>query len=278
MHFFLRTSLTHEKASELHQKITFATIVAGESRCKCRAAAAAITDYRCQPAVYLVKQQSLWFDQADSQFTVSDVTNEKSEIFKEPSTQNPYTCLRTKLMKNLSPSEEQRVCQLISEEELENRKPSHHFRFLAGGTVVQDNFLRQLWLQQSKKNLSGASGVAGYLRWIMIGLSQSISKIKDLHIISVIENWIVVGTLLAIKESHQLQQASSAQTMPIDLPLHSNISIFVVQEDRSMLRYEILNKHLEDRMEYSTFQIIIALPDEIMYLILKSYRVADSDY
>lgn len=112
---------------------------------------------------------SLWFAQADSQFTISDISTEVTkfhyvvsqldariaaeveDIITNPPALNPYTFLRQKLIERLSSSEEQRVRQLISEEELGDRKPSQflrHLRSLAGATVVQDNLLRQLWLQR----------------------------------------------------------------------------------------------------------------------------------
>lgn len=117
---------------------------------------------------------SLWFAQADSQFTLSDITNEVTkfhyvvsqldarialeieDVITNPPPVNPYTFLRTKLIARLSASEEQRVRQLISEEELGDRKPSQflrHLRSLAGTTVVQDNLLRQLWLQRISSNV-----------------------------------------------------------------------------------------------------------------------------
>ncbi|KAL4126000.1 hypothetical protein QTP88_010232 [Uroleucon formosanum] len=47
--------------------------------------------------------------------------------------------------------QEQRVRQLINEEEVGDRKPSQflrHLRSLAGTTTLQDNILRQLWLRR----------------------------------------------------------------------------------------------------------------------------------
>lgn len=117
---------------------------------------------------------SLWFVQAESQFIISDIRNEVTkfhyivsqldarvaaeveDIISHPPAVNPYTFLREKLILRLSASEEKRVRQLISEEELGDRKPSQflrHLRSLAGATVVQDNLLRQLWLQRLPSNV-----------------------------------------------------------------------------------------------------------------------------
>ncbi|CAB0042206.1 unnamed protein product [Trichogramma brassicae] len=107
--------------------------------------------------------------QADSQFVLSDITSEVTkfhyvvsqldalialeveDVITSPLAVTPYTFLRAKLIERLSASEEQRVRQLISEEELGYRKPSQflwHLRSLARNTIVQDNLLRQLWLQR----------------------------------------------------------------------------------------------------------------------------------
>ncbi|XP_058799032.1 uncharacterized protein LOC131668682 [Phymastichus coffea] len=117
---------------------------------------------------------SLWFVQADSQFTLSDITNEVTkfhyvvsqldarialeveDVIKNPPQLNPYTYLRTKIIERLSASEEQRVRQLISAEELGDRKPSQFLRHLqsfAGTTIVPDNLLRRLWLQRLPQNV-----------------------------------------------------------------------------------------------------------------------------
>ncbi|XP_058802317.1 uncharacterized protein LOC131670610 [Phymastichus coffea] len=111
----------------------------------------------------------MWFAQADSQFIISNITNEVTkfhyvvsqldtriaveveDVIVNPPADNPYTFLRTKLIERLSASEEQRVRRLISEEELGDRKPSQflrHLRTLIGTTVIPDNLLRQFWLQR----------------------------------------------------------------------------------------------------------------------------------
>lgn len=116
----------------------------------------------------------LWFAQADSQFTISGIINEATkfhyvvaqldtryaaeveDIIDDPPAENRYQFLRTKLIERLSASEEQRVRQLVSEEELGDRKPSQflrHLRSLAGTSALQDNLLRQLWLRRLPSNV-----------------------------------------------------------------------------------------------------------------------------
>lgn len=125
------------------------------------------------PAFWLDKPR-LWFIQAESQFTLSNIVNEVTkfhhvvsqldqrtafeveDVIANPPPLNPYSFLRDKIIERLSASEEQRVRQLISAEELGDRKPSQflrHLRSLAGTTIVQDNFLRQLWLPRLPPNV-----------------------------------------------------------------------------------------------------------------------------
>ncbi|XP_050521760.1 uncharacterized protein LOC126908202 [Daktulosphaira vitifoliae] len=115
------------------------------------------------------ERPSLWFSQVDSQFAISGITSEETkfnyvvaqldtryaaeveDIITNPPPTERYKHLRAKLVERLSISEEQRVRQLINEEELGDRKPSQflrHLRSLAGTTTLQDNILRQLWLRR----------------------------------------------------------------------------------------------------------------------------------
>lgn len=118
---------------------------------------------------FWAERPSLWFSQVDSQFAISGITSEETkfnyvvaqldtryaaeveDIITNPPPTERYKHLRTKLVERLSISEEQRVRQLINEEELGDRKPSQflrHLRSLAGTTTLQDNILRQLWLRR----------------------------------------------------------------------------------------------------------------------------------
>lgn len=112
---------------------------------------------------------SLWFSQAESQFVISGITSDETkfhyvvaqldtryateveDIITNPPETDKYKVLRTQLIQRLSASEEQRVRQLVSDEELGDRKPSQflrHLRSLAGSSTLQDNLLRQLWLRR----------------------------------------------------------------------------------------------------------------------------------
>ena len=71
-------------------------------------------------------------------------------IISPPAT-NKYTTLKTELIRRLSLSQDQRVRQLLAQEELGDRKPSQflrHLRSLAGSSRLEDSILRTLWLQR----------------------------------------------------------------------------------------------------------------------------------
>lgn len=120
------------------------------------------------PAFWFDKP-AVWFAQAEAQFALSNIraeltkyyhvisnldvraASEVEDIINAPPAELPYTNLRRTLIERLSSSEEQRVRQLLHDEELGDRKPSQflrHLKSLAGPIVIQPNLLRQLWLRR----------------------------------------------------------------------------------------------------------------------------------
>jgi hypothetical protein len=106
----------------------------------------------------------LWFAQAEAQFALASVTSEKTkfnyvisqleyrhaaeveDIIISPPADEPYTTLKAELVRRLSSSRDQRVRQLLTHEEMGDRKPSQflrHLKSLAPG--VPDDFLRSIW-------------------------------------------------------------------------------------------------------------------------------------
>lgn len=77
-------------------------------------------------------------------------------ISNPPPQAQRYTKLKAELIRRLSLTEEQRVRQLLSSEELGDRKPSQflrHLRSLAGASPINENILRTLWLQRLPSNV-----------------------------------------------------------------------------------------------------------------------------
>ncbi|XP_054287805.1 uncharacterized protein LOC129003534 [Macrosteles quadrilineatus] len=96
--------------------------------------------------------------------TFSNATNlletryavEVEDIITNPPATNRYAVLRSKLIERLSNSEEECVRQLISDEDIGDRKPSQflrHLRSLLGPAQLQDNILRALWLRRLPVNI-----------------------------------------------------------------------------------------------------------------------------
>lgn len=113
---------------------------------------------------------AVWFAQVEAQFQIAGIKIDETMfnyviaqldqklaaevediITNPPESGQRYTKLKRELIQRLSTSEEQRVRQLISEEELGDRKPSQflrHLRSLSGAILSDDNILRQLWLRR----------------------------------------------------------------------------------------------------------------------------------
>ena len=71
---------------------------------------------------------------------------EVEDIISPPPEDEPYDRLKAELVRRVSTSREQRVRQLLSHEELGDRKPSQFLRHLKGlAPDVPDEFLRTIW-------------------------------------------------------------------------------------------------------------------------------------
>lgn len=107
----------------------------------------------------------IWFAQIEAQFTVSGTTadatkfymviqqldhkiaREVRDVITNPPRNDKYDRLKSELIKRLSTSRDQRIRQLLTHEELGDRKPSQflrHLRSLASDGVSEE-FLRSLW-------------------------------------------------------------------------------------------------------------------------------------
>lgn len=111
----------------------------------------------------------LWFAQVEAQFTIANIVQERTkfayavaqlegryahevrDIIKSPPAVNPYNHLKNELIRRLSLSVNQRLKQILMEEEIGLRKPSQflrHMQSLAGNTPVHEDLIRQLWLSR----------------------------------------------------------------------------------------------------------------------------------
>jgi len=122
------------------------------------------------------EKPGLWFAQVEAQFTTAGITheqtkysyvvshleeryaNEVEDLIVNPPINTPYTILKSELIRRLSVSEERRVRQLLTEENLGDKTPSQylrHLRSLVGPVTISDNLLRTIWLQRLPAHVQG---------------------------------------------------------------------------------------------------------------------------
>jgi hypothetical protein len=121
---------------------------------------------------FWTKQPAVWFTQVEAQFTLASINSEQTKFYYVTSQldhryavevvdiitstpkRGPYTTLRTELVRRLSPSKEQRICQLFTLEEIGDCKPSHFLRHLRSlAQDVSDDFLHSIWSSQLPPNV-----------------------------------------------------------------------------------------------------------------------------
>ena len=116
---------------------------------------------------------TLWFAQIEATFDTMNVRSqarkfayvvsslqpeyaqEIRDILISPPAQDRYDALKSELIKRTSSSEQKRLQQLLTSEELGDRKPSQLLRRmqqLMGSSTLQENLLKQLFLQRLPQN------------------------------------------------------------------------------------------------------------------------------
>jgi hypothetical protein len=121
---------------------------------------------------FWAKRPAVWFAQAEAQFFLTGVSSETTKFFRvisqldhryavevediitSPPERDSYTKLRNELVQRLSPSREQRIRQLLTFEEIGDRKPSQLLRHLRGlAPDVPEDFLRNIWSSRLPPNI-----------------------------------------------------------------------------------------------------------------------------
>ena len=124
----------------------------------------------------------LWLAQVEAQFAIRnittqitkfnhvvgslspDVATEVRDILLNPDPNNPYDQLKAALSKRTAISEEKRLRELLSSEEIGDRKPSQVLRRmqqLAGGQAVDQKLMRSLFLQKLPTSVQQIAAAVG---------------------------------------------------------------------------------------------------------------------
>jgi hypothetical protein len=88
---------------------------------------------------------------------------EVEDVITNPPPTGHYEKIKAELIRHLSLSEEQRICQLLMHEEMGDRRPTQflrHLRILAGPSVLSD-FLCTLWTNRLLPNIQDIIATQG---------------------------------------------------------------------------------------------------------------------
>lgn len=120
---------------------------------------------------FISTDPELWFAMVEGSFTGSQVTSEKTkfghviaalpprfatevkDVILSPPATDPYTQLKTELIKRLCATQDQKTRQLIEREEIGDRKPSQFLRHLQSLTdaSISESLLKSLWMSRLPK-------------------------------------------------------------------------------------------------------------------------------
>ena len=124
----------------------------------------------------------LWLAQVEAQFAVRSITAQQTkfnhvvgslspevatevrDILLNPDKDSPYDVLKEALCRRTAISEEKRLKELLSSEEIGDRKPSQVLRRmqqLAGSQEVDNKLMRSLFLQKLPKNVQQIAAAVG---------------------------------------------------------------------------------------------------------------------
>lgn len=162
-------------------------------------------------------EPALWFVQLEGQFALSNITAdvtkfyhvianldykyicEVKDIIAKPPTDNKYDKIKAELISRLSASQEQRVRQLLTHEELGDRKPSQFLRHLQNlaGAEVPDDFIRSLWMSRLPSHIQAI--IAAQVDLPLDTVAQIVDKIHE----------------IALQPNAQVAAASTSTSAPV---------------------------------------------------------------
>jgi hypothetical protein len=150
------------------------------------------------------------------------------DIINSPPQQNPYTTLKTELIKQLCPSKDQCTRQLFTLEELGDQKPSQFLRHLKSlEPDIPDNYLRILWTSRLPTNI----------RTILAGLPEvglESAALCDDRVLDIISPTTVATTTLNTDNTDILQ---SIRDLPRQIAkYYQNKILLILTKVESTLR------------------------------------------
>lgn len=117
----------------------------------------------------------IWFHQAEAQFSIAKIRSDRTkydyvvailplevisnifDVIQNPPNNNLYNNLKEKIIQRLTASEEQRLDRLLSESEIDDRKPSEFFRemsvIVGSSSIVSPELLLKLWKRRLPKTI-----------------------------------------------------------------------------------------------------------------------------
>lgn len=187
-----------------------------------------------------MEKPGLWFSQMEAQFALSNIKTDETKFFyiignldpqyacevedviTNPPSTNKYEKLKQELIKRLSASREKKVKQLLTHEELGDRKPSQFYRHLLNlaGPGVPEEFLRTIWMSRLPNSTQAI--VASQSKIDMADLADLADRIHD-----------VVGTQLP---------STSAITTPVSNSHSAEIAALVKKMDQLADKVERLSR------------------------------------
>lgn len=184
---------------------------------------------------YWDRNPSIWFLQAESQFVLSGVRTEQRkyhlvvsalspaaaeevcDLLSGPPSATPYSTLKAALLERTTVSQRSRIQQLLSAEELGDRRPSQllrHMRTLMSSstTPTDDNLLRELFLQRLPANVQMVLATASTLDLnSLASLADKVLEVATPYVCNVTPSSNNVSVV---------PQISSAPASPIDALCH----------------------------------------------------------
>ncbi|XP_040357382.1 uncharacterized protein LOC121046801 [Ixodes scapularis] len=178
---------------------------------------------------YWVRNQRVWFLQAESQFHLAGVTtqgrkyhhvvsapspaaaDEVYDVLANPCPATPYDQLKNALLQGTEVSERSRVQQLLWAEELGDRRPSQLLRRMTQllgerANNMDDVFLRELFLQRLPSNVQMVLATATTLD--LTGLAAPADAVMEVTTPS------VANVTVAPQQPTALYSASAANSQP----------------------------------------------------------------